>query len=75
MELKKINLEFENFSHETMHEAEELLKANCKKYDGPMGDYDANMIKVNEGGNKMMRMRRRRDPEYSVRDLFTALGV
>jgi len=71
MELKKINLEFENFSTESMHEAEELLKANCKRHDGPLGDIEG----AKDGNGKMMKMRKRRDPEYSVRDLFTALGV
>ena len=33
------------------------------------------MIEVNEGSKKQFKMKRRRDPENSVRDLFTALGV
>lgn len=75
MELKKISMEYITYSSESMHEAAELLRANCLNHDGPLGDYDANVISINEGKNRQVKMKKRRDIEYSVRDLFTALGV
>mmetsp|Transcript_1543 Transcript_1543/g.1502 ORF Transcript_1543/g.1502 Transcript_1543/m.1502 type:complete len:144 (+) Transcript_1543:1453-1884(+) len=33
------------------------------------------MIDANGGMKKQLKMKKRRDPEYSVRDFFTALGV
>jgi phospholipid-translocating ATPase len=72
MELKKINLEYTNFTVETMKECNELLRANCEKHDGPFGDLDNNIV---GDGKKQNKMKKRRDPEYSVRDMLTALAV
>lgn len=68
MELKKLCLEFTNFSSETMHEAQDMLRSNCMNHNGPMGDYE-------EIDQQRKNKKKRRDPEYSVRDLFTALAV
>lgn len=72
MELKKINMEYNNFSAESMHEAAELLRANCASYNGPLGDLDA---VISDGDTAKVKMKKRRDPEFTVRDLFTALAV
>lgn len=73
MILKKISMEFSNFSTESMHEASELLRANCINHNGPLGDLDK--LAINEGENVKVKLKKRRDPEYTVRDLFTALAV
>lgn len=43
MIMKKINLEFINFSTETISNLEEMLKKTCEIHaNGPMGDLDEN---------------------------------
>ena len=64
MIMKKIVMEFAQFSVDTMDDFKNLLDQNVLKHDGPIGD-------VKEGEKR----RKRRDPEFSSRDLATALMV
>ena len=66
-------MEFSSFSTETMDEAANLVRENCSKHNGPLGDFDFNSIYESE--STKAKLKKRREPEYTVRDLFTALAL
>lgn len=76
MIFKKISLESIQYNNETMKDLEKYLKKNCDKFDGPMKDVADKYMeaKFDEIANKKRR-HMRRDKEFIIRDLITALSL
>ena len=71
MTLKKIAMEYTQFTSENTEDLQEFLVKNCEAHDGPLGDF----AHVRSEQSLEGRRRKRRELEFSVRDLATALVV
>lgn len=76
MIFKKLSLEQIQFSHEKRGEIAKYLKKNCERGLGPLLDINPSFIDSKKKRNETESKRRsRRDKEYIVRDLITAMVI
>jgi len=73
MVFKTICFESGVFTYETVDQIQAILVDECRKSNGPLKDYEDNLINMNQESSSKRRFRRKSN--CVIRDCITALGI